>query len=174
MLSIRGPRSSACTCRRTRAAGKSGEELFFEIALAEITQAADLFRPTYDKTNTVDGWVSLEVSPLLAYDTAKTLAAAKDLHERADAVLADLASRAGTADGQQSGTDISGLRGFHRPGEAPRELTYGGNVQNIAWRPEFAKYGHNGGHTDVVASPFITRFVAPLVVPATAPRGSPR
>jgi transaldolase len=63
--------------------GKTGEELFFDLALEDITQAADLFRPIYDKTNGVDGWVSLEVSPVLAYDTAKTLAAAKGLHARA-------------------------------------------------------------------------------------------
>ena len=63
--------------------GKSGEELFFELALEDLTQAADLFRPIYDRTNGVDGWVSLEVSPLLAYDTASTLAAAKSLHARA-------------------------------------------------------------------------------------------
>jgi transaldolase len=63
--------------------GKSGENLFFELALEDLTQAADLFRPTWDKTNGVDGWVSLEVSPLLAHDTASTLAAAKELHARA-------------------------------------------------------------------------------------------
>jgi transaldolase len=63
--------------------GKSGEALFFDLALEDLTRAADLFRPIYDRTNGVDGWVSLEVSPLLAYDTASTLAAAKDLHARA-------------------------------------------------------------------------------------------
>ena len=63
--------------------GKVGEELFFELALNDITRAADLFRPIYNRTNTVDGWVSLEVSPLLAYDTARTLAAAKQLFTRA-------------------------------------------------------------------------------------------
>ena len=63
--------------------GKSGEELFFELALEDLTQAADLFRPIWEKTDGVDGWVSLEVSPLLAHDTASTLAAAKDLHGRA-------------------------------------------------------------------------------------------
>jgi transaldolase len=63
--------------------GKTGEELFFDLALEDLTQAADLFRPIYDRTNGVDGWVSLEVSPLLAYDTASTLAAAKSLHARA-------------------------------------------------------------------------------------------
>jgi transaldolase len=63
--------------------GKSGEALFFELALEDITRAADTFRPVYDKTNGVDGWTSLEVSPLLAHDTASTLAAAKDLHGRA-------------------------------------------------------------------------------------------
>src|ERR1700682_6311990 len=63
--------------------GRSGEALFFELALEDITRAADLFRPIYDRTNGVDGWVSLEVSPLLAYDTASTIAMAKSLHARA-------------------------------------------------------------------------------------------
>ena len=63
--------------------GKSGEALFFELALEDLTQAADLFRPIHDQTNGVDGWVSLEVSPRLAHDTAGTLAAAKALHARA-------------------------------------------------------------------------------------------
>ncbi len=62
---------------------KSGESLFYDLALEDIVKAADLFRPVYDKTDGVDGWVSLEVSPLLAYDTASTLTAAKDLHTRA-------------------------------------------------------------------------------------------
>ena len=62
---------------------KSDEELFFELALEDLTQAADLFRPIYDATDGVDGWVSLEVSPLLAYDTASTIAQAKELHARA-------------------------------------------------------------------------------------------
>jgi transaldolase len=63
--------------------GKSGEELFFELALEDLTQAADLFRPIHDATDGVDGWVSLEVSPLLAYDTAKTIVEAKQLYARA-------------------------------------------------------------------------------------------
>ena len=63
--------------------GKTGEALFFDLALDDLTRAADLFRPVYDGTKGVDGWVSLEVSPLLAYNTATTLAAAKDLHARA-------------------------------------------------------------------------------------------
>ena len=63
--------------------GKSGEALFFELALEDLTRAADLFRPIYEKTNGVDGWVSLEVSPLLAYDTASTIADAKELFARA-------------------------------------------------------------------------------------------
>ena len=66
--------------RKKLGKGKSGEELFFELALEDLTRAADLFRPIYDRTNGVDGWVSLEVSPLLAHDTASTLAAAKSLH----------------------------------------------------------------------------------------------
>src|SRR5881296_1273336 len=65
------------------AKGKSGEALFFDLALEDFTQAADLFGPIYDRTNGVDGWVSLEVSPLLAYNTASTLAAAKEVYARA-------------------------------------------------------------------------------------------
>ncbi len=64
-------------------AGKSGEELFFELALEDLTQAADLFHPIHDATGGVDGWVSLEVSPLLADDTAATIKAAAQLHARA-------------------------------------------------------------------------------------------
>ena len=63
--------------------GKTSEDLFFELAIDDLTHAADLFRPIYDRTNGVDGWVSLEVSPLLAYDAAGTLAAAKHLFARA-------------------------------------------------------------------------------------------
>ncbi len=69
--------------REGLAQGKSGEALFFDLALDDLTRAADLFRPVYDRTNGVDGWVSLEVSPLLAYDTKSTIAAARDLHARA-------------------------------------------------------------------------------------------
>jgi transaldolase len=64
--------------------GKSGEELFFELALEDLTQAADLFLRTYEATCGVDGWVSLEVSPLLAHDTRATLAKAKELYTRAN------------------------------------------------------------------------------------------
>jgi transaldolase len=64
-------------------AGKTGQTLFFEIALEDITRAAALFRPVHDRTAGVDGWVSLEVSPLLAYDTASSLASAKSLHAAA-------------------------------------------------------------------------------------------
>src|SRR3989442_1983256 len=63
--------------------GKSGEDLFFELALEDLARAADLFRPIWGRTRGVDGWVSLEVSPLLAHDTASTLAAARELHARA-------------------------------------------------------------------------------------------
>lgn len=78
--------SSAYTAdiREKSAAGQSGEALFFELALEDITRAADLFRPVYDRTNGVDGWVSLEVSPLLAYNSRKTLAAARELFSRAN------------------------------------------------------------------------------------------
>src|SRR6185437_15308358 len=59
------------------------EDLFFSLALADLTRAADLFQPVFARTDGVDGWVSLEVSPLLAHDTKSTLAAAVDLHRRA-------------------------------------------------------------------------------------------
>ena len=61
---------------------RAREDLFFELALADLAQAADLFRPTFERTDGVDGWVSLEVSPLLAHDTARTLEAARNLHQR--------------------------------------------------------------------------------------------
>ena len=63
--------------------GKAGEPLFFELALEDLARAADLFRPIWDRSDGVDGWVSLEVSPLLAHDAASTLAAARELHARA-------------------------------------------------------------------------------------------
>lgn len=63
--------------------GKAGEALFFELAIEDLSRAAALFRPAFDRTDGVDGWVSLEVSPLLAYDTASTLSAAKGLHAAA-------------------------------------------------------------------------------------------
>lgn len=69
--------------RKKSLAGKSGEALFFELALEDLTQAADLFRPVHDATGGIDGWVSLEVSPLLADDTAATIKAAAQLHKRA-------------------------------------------------------------------------------------------
>jgi transaldolase len=69
--------------KRKLAEGKSGEELFFELALEDLRQAADLFRPVYDRTSGVDGWVSLEVSPLLAHDAKSTIAEVKQLHARA-------------------------------------------------------------------------------------------
>ena len=71
------------TIREKLAKGESGEQLFFDVALEDITRAADHFLPIFERSNGVDGWVSLEVSPLLAYDTKSTLAAAKDLHSRA-------------------------------------------------------------------------------------------
>jgi len=80
---IKNSSSYDAAIRKKLDEGKSGEKLFFELALEDLTRAADLFRPTFDRTNGVDGWVSLEVSPLLAHDTASTLAAAKSLHARA-------------------------------------------------------------------------------------------
>jgi transaldolase len=63
--------------------GKSGETLFFDLALEDLTRAADLFRPIHEATAGVDGWVSLEVSPLLANDSAGTVREAMRLHARA-------------------------------------------------------------------------------------------
>jgi transaldolase len=63
--------------------GKTGEELFFGLAIEDLRRAADLFLPIHKLTNGVDGWVSLEVSPLLANDTRRTIEAAKDLHAQA-------------------------------------------------------------------------------------------
>jgi transaldolase len=69
--------------RRLVAAGYSGEALFFELAVEDLARAADLFAPIHDRTSSVDGWVSLEVSPLLAYDTKATVSEAKNLHKKA-------------------------------------------------------------------------------------------
>jgi len=80
---IKNSRAYDAAIRERLAQGKSGEPLFFELALEDISRAADLFRPTFDQTNGMDGWVSLEVSPVLAYDAASTLAAAKVLRARA-------------------------------------------------------------------------------------------
>ncbi len=70
--------------RRRVSDEESREALFIELALEDLRQAADLFRPIHDQTGGVDGWVSLEVSPLLANDTAGTITAVKELHDRAD------------------------------------------------------------------------------------------
>ena len=64
-------------------AGMDREELFFELAIEDLRRAADLFGPVHERTDGVDGWVSLEVSPLLAYDTESTVGAARTLHEQA-------------------------------------------------------------------------------------------
>ena len=66
-----------------RAKGTDPEDIFFELALADVTRAAKLFRPIHDETERMDGWVSLEVSPKLAYDTQTTIQQAADLHGRA-------------------------------------------------------------------------------------------
>jgi transaldolase len=68
---------------RAPSSATSGEDVFFPLALADLARAADLFQPVFARTDGVDGWVSLEVSPLLAHDTKSTLAAALDLHKRA-------------------------------------------------------------------------------------------
>ncbi|HEU5412952.1 MAG TPA: transaldolase [Candidatus Angelobacter sp.] len=80
---IKNSRAYDADISRKFSEGKSAEAIFFELALEDLTRAADLFRPIYDRSNGVDGWVSLEVSPLLAYDSSRTLVAAKELHARA-------------------------------------------------------------------------------------------
>ena len=70
--------------RQMHAKNMSNESIFFELALNDLRSAADRFRPIWERTNGVDGWVSLEVSPLLAHDAKATEAAAKDLHARAN------------------------------------------------------------------------------------------
>ena len=80
---IKNSSAYSAAIRTKFAQNKSAEEVFFELALEDLTRAADLFRSIYDRTKGVDGWVSLQVSPLVAYNTAKTLAAAKELHARA-------------------------------------------------------------------------------------------
>lgn len=68
--------------RRKAPAAASVEDLFFDLALEDLTRAADLFQPAFTRTDGVDGWVSLEVSPLFAHDAAETLDAAQALHKR--------------------------------------------------------------------------------------------
>src|SRR5215469_4056295 len=70
--------------RQMHAKNMSNESIFFELALNDLRSAADRFRPIWERTNGVDGWVSLEISPLLAHDAKATEAAAKDLHARAN------------------------------------------------------------------------------------------
>jgi transaldolase len=70
--------------RQKAAAGLSGEDLFVELALEDLRRAADLFRPVFDRTKGLDGWVSMEVSPLLANDTQGTIDAALRIHKQAN------------------------------------------------------------------------------------------
>jgi transaldolase len=80
---IKGSTAYDGAIRKGLRRNKSSEALFFELAIEDITQAADLFRPIWERTSGVDGWVSLEVSPLLARDATGTVAAASELHARA-------------------------------------------------------------------------------------------
>src|SRR5437870_2715792 len=77
-------RSYDSAIRRLVGAGLSGEALFFELAMEDLARAADLFAPIHERTAGVDGWVSLEVSPLLAYDAKATVSEARALHKKAD------------------------------------------------------------------------------------------
>ena len=81
--SIKNSASYDAAIRGDLANTNAVEALFFDLALDDLTRAADLFREIHDRTDGVDGWVSLEVSPLLSHDTVSTIAAAKTLHVRA-------------------------------------------------------------------------------------------
>ncbi len=70
--------------RQKARSGLAGEELFIELALEDLRRAADLFRPVFDRTQGIDGWVSMEVSPLLANDTKTTIDAALRIHKQAN------------------------------------------------------------------------------------------
>jgi transaldolase len=78
-LAIKNSAFYDATIRQSFKGSGSAEALFFDLAIEDLVRAADLFRPIYERTNGVDGWVSLEVSPKLAYDTASTLNAAREL-----------------------------------------------------------------------------------------------
>src|SRR5262249_52059858 len=79
---IRNSTSYDADISRKVSSAKSGEDLFFDLALADLVRAAELFQPIFARTDGVDGWASLEVAPLLAHDTNSTLTAARDLHRR--------------------------------------------------------------------------------------------
>jgi hypothetical protein len=122
----------------------------------------------------VDQVVLLSSSVSATYDLSKVLRRVRGkfyaFTSPHDAVLKGAVSGVGTADGRSVGGDISGLQGFRPPpgASAATRALYAEKVKNIAWTPEFKKYGHNGGHTDVTASRFIAHYVAPLFVPAGA------
>jgi transaldolase len=80
---IKNSRDYDAAIREKAADDKSDEELFFDLALEDLTRAADLFRSVHERTNRVDGWASIEVSPKLANDTIGTIAQAKALYARA-------------------------------------------------------------------------------------------
>jgi transaldolase len=79
---IKNSRDYDADVARKAPSARSREDLFFELALADLARAAGMFLPIYERTDGVDGWVSLEVSPLLAHDTASTLASVRSIHQR--------------------------------------------------------------------------------------------
>jgi transaldolase len=81
---ITGSKDYDAQIRELLSKGVQGEKLFFELALTDLTKAADLFRPIHERTGGVDGWVSLEVSPLLARDSKTTIEQATTLHAKAN------------------------------------------------------------------------------------------
>ncbi len=122
--------------RESLARGKSAEDIFFDLALQDLTQAADLFRPIYDRTNGVEGWVSLEVSPLLAYDTDGTLRAAKDLFARANRpsdVVVKIPGTKGRTSGDRGGDFQRGSRQRNPPVPQQRRRLLGCRRCVPAW-----------------------------------------
>jgi transaldolase len=139
--------------------GRSGEVLFFELALEDLTRAADMFRPIHEATNRVDGWVSLEVSPKLAYDTASTVAAAKEIYGRA-ARPNLFVKIPGTKEGIPaieeaifSGVSVNVTLLFSREHYMAAAQAY---IRGIEWRVEAGLNPHVGS----VASVFVSRWDA--------------
>src|SRR3954451_15198446 len=123
-------RTAPCTTRMFPYAAhsdESGEDLFFSLALADLTRAAELFQPVFARTDGVDGWVSLEVSPVLAHDTKSTLTAAVDLHRRAgkpNIFIKNSRHRGGTARHRRG--DLRWRCGQHHAAVLPRTIRQGG------------------------------------------------
>ena len=126
---------------RSTSRAKPPEDLFFDLALADLTRAAELFQPIFARTDRVDGWVSLEVSPLFAHDTNRTLAAARDLHQRGGkSNLFIKNSRHGGGSAGNRGSDLR-RRSNQRHAPVLSRAIYRGGRSLPAWR----RAAHRGG-----------------------------